>query len=156
MQFKANWKGQSKGWCVKHLLVRKRKIYPRWHKHRRKTQMRLRRERTVIIFPHKTTKHAQTRAGGDLTKCQHHLISPCQYLPVMLSKQALWNIPENISSPMMAYIIMTNRTRRAMWNRGIIAIRIAFMTICKPKQENRSMLEIWQLDKLNLHLLLLG
>ena len=39
-------------------------------------QMRLRRERTVIIFPHKTTKHAQTRAGGDLTKCQHHQSVP--------------------------------------------------------------------------------
>lgn len=58
----------------------------------------------------------------------------CLYpLPVMLSKHVLWKIPENISRPIMAYIMITKRTRRAIWKRGIIAIRIAFMTICKPE-----------------------
>ena len=56
-------------------------------------------------------------------------------IPVMLWKHALWRRPENISSPIIAKIIITKRTRRAMWNKGIIAINIAFNTIWRPVRE---------------------
>ena len=54
-------------------------------------------------------------------------------LPVLFTKHVLCKIPENSSSPMIAYMIMTNITRSAIWSRGIIAIMILFSTIWRPE-----------------------
>lgn len=54
------------------------------------------------------------------------------YVPVLLSKHVLCNLPENNSNPMIAYMMMTNRTRRAICSKGTIARRIEFKTTCRP------------------------
>ena len=51
----------------------------------------------------------------------------------MALKQALWKMPANSSRPMMAKMMMRNITSNMMLNRGIMAIMIALMTICKPE-----------------------
>ena len=53
-------------------------------------------------------------------------------LPVILWKHAVWRMPWNISNPIIAYMMITKRTRSAIWKSGIIAIRIAFKTIWRP------------------------
>ena len=53
-------------------------------------------------------------------------------LPVILWKHAVWRMPWNISNPIIAYMMITKRTRSAIWKSGIIAISIAFKTIWRP------------------------
>ena len=62
-------------------------------------------------------------------------------LPVTLSKQVLCNNPENISRPMMAYMINAKRTRRQMWNKGSMAMMILLSTTCRPvKNVNKQLI----------------
>lgn len=56
------------------------------------------------------------------------------YLLVWLFTQVLCIFPENNSNPMIAYMIMTNNTRRAICNKGTMARRIEFNTTCKPEK----------------------
>ena len=54
-------------------------------------------------------------------------------LPVIALIQLLWKMPLKSSSPMMAKMMMRNMTSNMMLKRGIIAMMIALMTICKPE-----------------------
>ena len=54
-------------------------------------------------------------------------------IPVMALMQLLWKMPLKSSSPMMAKMMMRNMTSNMMLKRGIIAMMIALITICKPE-----------------------
>lgn len=65
-------------------------------------------------------------------------INNINHLLVTLLKQDLCSFPENNSRPMMAYMIMTNNTSRAIWNKGTMARKIELRTTCKPVKYNKT------------------
>ena len=81
------------------------------------------RRKAIIIFKTKNTCFNH----------HFHMFFLIPNSPVILSKHALCRRPENISSPMIAYIIMTKSTKSAIWKSGIIAINIALRTIWRPE-----------------------
>jgi len=60
------------------------------------------------------------------------------HLPVTLCLQVLCILPENSSRPMMAYMMMTKRTNKAICKSGTIALRIEFRTTWRPTQISSS------------------
>lgn len=59
-------------------------------------------------------------------------VSVKSYLRVSIVKHVVWSFPTKSSSPIMAYMIITNITRRAIWSKGTIARRMELSTTCKP------------------------
>lgn len=64
------------------------------------------------------------------------------YLLVRLLTHVKCIFPENSSNPMMAYMMMTNKTSSAICNKGTIARRIEFRTTCKPINDMNIFLNI--------------